>query len=121
MQRYDPNAAHGAVFSLCPGTEYATIAAAQTDQVLAGSESGDGVGAVGDYLSHLVIVPAAAACGAVSVKDGSNAITIFAGGGTVALPTLAPITIFLGLRSKSGSWKVTTGASVSVIAAGAFS
>ncbi|MEA3002173.1 MAG: hypothetical protein QOH81_961 [Sphingomonadales bacterium] len=114
--KYDSADAHHNVYSVNPAAEYAVVAAAQTDQALGGA------GAAGDYLSHLVIVPAAAAAGAVSVRDGAGAaVAIFAGGGTTALPTLAPFTVFLGMKSIGGAWKVTTGANVSAIAVGDFS
>lgn len=94
---------------------YETVAAGQTNQVLGTT------GAVGDHLSSLLIVPAAANCGAVSIKDGAgSAITVFVGGGTVALPTLAPIPVPIGLLSAAGAWQVTTGSNVSVIASGDF-
>jgi hypothetical protein len=103
------------VSSANPANEYETVAASATDQALGAT------GATGDYLSHLIIVPATAAAGAVSIKDGSgSAISIFAGGGTTALPTLAPFTVFLGMKSTSGAWKVTTGANVSAIGVGDF-
>lgn len=95
--------------------EYETVAAGQTDQSLGAT------GAAGDYLAGVLIVPAAAAAGAVSIKDGAgSSITIFAGGGTVALPTLAPIFVPLGIYSQSGAWKITTGANVSTIGIGNF-
>jgi hypothetical protein len=95
--------------------EYETVAAGQTDQVLGPT------GASGDYLAGVLIVPAAAAAGAVSIKDGAgSSITIFAGGGTVALPTLAPIFVPLGIYSTSGAWKITTGSNVSAIGVGDF-
>lgn len=80
-------------------------------------------GASGDYLDHVVIIPATAAAGAVSITDGSgSAITIFAGGGTTALPTLAPFSVYIGAISSGGAggWKVTTGTNVSVIGVGNF-
>lgn len=94
--------------------EYETVAASQTDQVMGAT------GATGDYLSAVLIVPATAAAGAVSIKDGSTSISIFAGGGTTALPTLAPIRVDLGMISVSGAWKVTTGTNVSAIGIGNF-
>lgn len=95
--------------------EYETVAASATDQILGGG------GAIGDFLSHLIIVPAVAACGAVSMKDGAgSSISLFVGGGTVPLPILAPIVVYVGLLSLNGGWKITTGADVSVIAAGNF-
>lgn len=80
-------------------------------------------GASGDYLDGVLIVPATAAAGAVSITDGSgSAISIFAGGGTTALPTLAPFYVPIGAISSGGTggWKVTTGTNVSVIGIGNF-
>lgn len=109
------NALASGVPSTNPNSEYETVAASATDQALGA------IGATGDYLSHIVIIPATAAAGAVSIKDGGgSAVTIFVGGGTTALPTLAPITVFLGMKSLAGAWKVTTGANVSAIGVGDF-
>lgn len=94
--------------------EYETVAASQTDQVMGAT------GGTGDYLAAVLIVPATAAAGAVSIKDGSTSISIFAGGGTTALPTLAPIRVELGMISVSGAWKITTGTNVSAIGIGNF-
>jgi hypothetical protein len=80
-------------------------------------------GASGDYLDGVLIVPATAAAGVVSITDGGgSAITIFAGGGTTALPTLAPFYVPIGAISSGGAggWKVTTGTNVSVIGVGNF-
>lgn len=96
---------------------YNTVAASQTAQALTGGSGG----ATGDYLEGLLIVPAAAAAGAVSIKDGAgSAISIFAGGGTTALPTLAPFFVPIDAVSTAGAWSVTTGVSVSCIATGKF-
>lgn len=57
----------------------------------------------------------------MQIQDGANsAITLFVGGGTTALVDLRPVTIPLNIRSVAGAWSVTTGANVSVIAAGQF-
>jgi hypothetical protein len=96
---------------------YTPVAASQTAALFGA------VGATGDYLDGVLIIPAAAAAGAVSITDGSgSAITIFAGGGTTALPTLAPFFVPIGAVSKGGAggWKTTTGAGVSVIGVGNF-
>lgn len=94
--------------------QYETVAASQTAQVLGGA------GAVGDVLTTLLIVPATTSPGAVSVKDGSgSAITVFTGGAT-SVADLTPIIVRLGIASVSGAWSVTTGAAVSVVAAGYF-
>jgi len=93
--------------------EYETVAASQTAQVLGPT------GAVEDYLSHLIIVPATTAPGNVLLLDNATSITIFAGGAS-SVSSLAPIVVPIQLASRSGAWKITTGANVSVIAAGNF-
>lgn len=95
---------------------YQTVAASTTQQC--GS-----TGASGDYLDGVLIVPGTAAAGVVQIKDGSgSAINIFAGGGTTALPTLAPFFVPVGAISSGGSggWKVITNANVTAIAVGNF-
>lgn len=103
---------------LDPYSQYETVAASQTDQVMGAS------GAQYDYLAGVLIVPGTAAAGAVSIKDGNgSSISIFAGGGTTALPTLAPFLVPLGLHctaSTSAGWKITTGANVTAIGIGKF-
>jgi hypothetical protein len=94
--------------------EYETVAASQTAQVIG---SGDGSG---QFISHLVIVPATTSPGAVSLTDGSgSAVTVFTGGAD-SVSSLLPAVVPLGMDSASGPWKVTTGANVSVIAVGDF-
>lgn len=97
-------------------TDYETIAAGQTDQVMGAT------GAAGDRLCTLVIVPTTTGAGTVQIQDGAGSeITVFTGGGT--LSDLKTHTIDFGpdgIRSVSGAWKITTGANVSVIAVGAF-
>ena len=94
-------------------TDYETVAASQTDQVLGG------VGAAGNILERLIIVPATTGAGDVSIKDGGgSAINVFKTG---TLSDLRPIVLSLEIRSTSGAFKVTTGANVSVIAIGRFS
>lgn len=95
---------------------YVTAAASTTQQC--GS-----TGATGDYLDGVLIVPGTAAAGIVQIKDGSgSAINIFAGGGTTALPTLAPFFVPVGAVSSGGAggWKVITNANVTAIATGNF-
>jgi hypothetical protein len=79
-------------------------------------------GAAGDNLDGLLIIPATAAAGAVSVLwDGTNTRQVFAGGAVTALPTLAPFYVPLGFVSgSSGGFKITTGTNVSVIGVGNF-
>jgi len=93
---------------------YETVAASQTAQVVGPT------GAAGDFLKSLVIIPATTSPGSVAIKDGGGSdITVFTGGAS-SIADLKPIVVLLGLRSVSGAWKVTTGANVSVIAAGYF-
>mgnify|MGYP003494533364 FL=1 len=90
------------------------IAAGATNTPLAQS----GLGAIGDYISHLVCVVATAATAQVQVKDGSGtAFTVLPnspGGdiGTYTIPSLGP--------SLLGAWQISTGAGVTVIARGRF-
>lgn len=93
---------------------YETVAASQTAQVLGTN------GAVGDRILRLIIIPATAAGGLVTLLDGSTSIPIYVGGATTALTEVKPITVELGMVSVSGPWKITTGANISVIAVGDF-
>ena len=93
--------------------QYETVAASQTAQVIGAT------GATGDYISHLVIVPATTSPGNVLLLDNATSITIFAGGAS-SVSSLVPFVVYLGMTSVSGAWKVTTGANVSVIAVGTF-
>lgn len=95
------------------GAQYETVAASQTAQVIGNT------GAVKDIIYGLLVIPASTSPGNVLLLDGSTSITVFAGGANSVL-TLHPFFIPLGLTSVSGPWKVTTGASVSVIASGVF-
>ncbi|MDD2706349.1 MAG: hypothetical protein PHU07_13610 [Acidocella sp.] len=96
-----------------PG-DYETVAASQADQVLGAT------GAAGDYLDQLLLIPANANPGAVSIKDGAGAaITVFAGG-AASVAVLDAIPVPIHATSAAGAWKVTTGADVSVIATGKF-
>lgn len=98
-----------------------TIAASQTAQTLS-KVSGGTTGAAGDRIDYVLVVPATTSPGNVKIKDGGGAdVTIFTGGASSVL-ALTPFPIFLGGEaSKSGGWKITTGANVSVVAFGNFS
>jgi hypothetical protein len=74
-------------------SEYETVAASQTDQVIGPT------GATGDYLAGVLIVPATTSPGAVSIKDGAgSAIPIFTGGATSS-PTWCRSTCRSGSRA----------------------
>lgn len=94
--------------------DYETVAASQTAQVLGGA------GAIGDYISGLIIIPATTSPGSVQIKDGAGSnITVFTGGAT-SVADLKPFFVTLAMRSAAGAWAVTTGANVSAIAVGDF-
>ena len=93
--------------------EYETVAASQTDQVIGPT------GATGDYLKHVLVIPATVSPGVVTVKDNTTAVVSFPGG-TDSLLTLHPFVIPVEAASTSGAWKITTGANVSVFAVGNF-
>ena len=85
------------------------IAASQTNQVLGAT------GATGDYLHRLVVAVATAATSTVSVIDGSTTV--------LAIPANTPVGVYsieINGVSATGSWKITTGAGVSVLAIGIF-
>ncbi len=95
---------------------YVTVAASQTNQVIQSS-----AGAAGDYLDRVLVIPATTAPGVVTISDNAGAVVSYPGGGTTALLTLTPFTIPIGAVSRSGAWKITTGANVSCVAVGKFS
>jgi len=93
------------------GSDYETVAASQTAQVLGG------VGAKGDFLARLVINTIATATASVTLFDGATSIVVQA----AASAQLGPRSVEIGARAKTGPWKVTTGAGATVIAIGQFS
>lgn len=99
-----------------------TVAVSENTQYVAASAtatalSGGGGGALGDRLDTLICVPlAATAIGSVTLIDGANTIGVVFFGSTITTPVALPI----GLVSKNGAWKITTGASVAVLADGSF-
>lgn len=96
-----------------PRTDYETVAASQSDQVLGP------VGKAGDILQRLIITVGTAATAAVSIKDG--------GGSSIPILPNSPgggigvYVVEVGARSTAGAWKVTTGAGSTVVAVGRFS
>ena len=115
VQGYDTASAAAAASAAASGTNYETVAASQTDQVLGTA------GAAGDFLGGLLVVPATVSPGAVRIKDGAgSAITVFTGGAT-SVSNLVSFFVPINAVSVAGAWKVTTGANVSVFAVGKFS
>lgn len=98
--------------------EWETVAASvSTPQVIGAT------GAAGDWLNGLLIVPTTTSPGAVDLYDGTNSpdikIPVFAGGAS-SLSNLVPFFVPFGVKSVTGSWRVTTGAGLSVFASGNF-
>jgi hypothetical protein len=96
-----------------PGATYEVVAAGQAAQVLGTT------GAVGDYLTGLLIIPANVNPGVVQIIDGGTTITVFVGG-AASVSTLIPFFVPVEAISRNAAWKVTTGADVSVLATGRF-
>lgn len=94
-------------------TDYETVAASQTDQMLGAT------GAIGDLLAGVLIIPATTSPGAVSIEDGATNIPIFTGGAS-SVTNLVPFFVPLGIKSVAGGWEITTGANVAVIGVGNF-
>lgn len=95
------------------GTEYETVAASQTAQTIGAT------GATGDRIEGILVIPASTSPGVVTLLDNATSINVFAGGAS-SVSNLVPFFIPLGIKSVSGAWKITTGASVSCIAVGDF-
>lgn len=93
------------------GAEYETVAAGQTAQVLGAT------GATGDYLSHVVLQPAAVGAGTTTILDNATVIFTYTAG---TLADLRPITVPVNAFSVSGAWKITTGANMAAVAFGNF-
>ncbi len=91
---------------------YETVAKSQTGQALGAS------GAMGDYLTRLIIVPETTGAGTVALLDGGTSMNVFVTG---TLSNLTPIVIEFGMPSAEGKWSITTGDNVHVIAVGSFS
>jgi hypothetical protein len=94
---------------------YETVAASQTAQRLGSA------GAKGDYISHVLIIPATTTPGVVTLLDGATSIALFVGGAS-SVADLAPIFVPLDMVALNhGGFAITTGANVSAIAVGNFS
>jgi hypothetical protein len=92
--------------------QYEHVATSQTAHVLGGT------GAAGDYLHRLICTVSTAATGNVILLDGATSHTLSpASAGT----GVNVYNIEVNAISRTGSWKVTTGAGVEVIAVGIFS
>lgn len=92
---------------------YETVAASATEQVMGGA------GGRSDVINHILAIPATTSPGAITLTDGSTAITVFAGGAN-SITSLIPFGIPLFLRAATGPWKITTGANISCVVIGDF-
>lgn len=90
-----------------------SVAASQTGAALGSA------GALGDYVSHVLVKPTTTSPGAVTLIDGSTSYTLFAGGATSVADT-ATFSIPVHVCSLTGAWTITTGANVSVVVVGTF-
>lgn len=109
----------GGVGTVNGGSTFQAVAASATATVLQTS-----TGAIGDYLSHCTIYPTSTSPGVVTVFDNTNTAAnsaILFPGGAASLSNLVPFAVPVGAVSVAGAWKVTTGASVSVVCEGKFS
>lgn len=94
---------------------YNTVAASATTQILS-QTNGQATGKAGDYLSSITIVPGTATPGIVTVFDGVTAVLSIPAGTSIQAYTISVLAY-----STTGSWNITTGAAVSVLAVGRFS
>jgi hypothetical protein len=86
---------------------YKTVAASQTTAQICGE---------GGYLESITVLPASSTPGVVTLIDGSTTImAIIAGAGDGTKPYTVRVGAF---AESSGGFKITTGASVSVIVSG---
>lgn len=95
--------------------DYELVEAGASAQVMG---PGTATTRIGQVIERLIIVPETTGAGTVSIKDGSDtAINVLVSG---TLSNLAPIVVELHARSLVGSWQITTGTNVHVIAIGKF-
>lgn len=105
--------AGGGLLTETVDSEYETVAASSTAQVLGAT------GAAGDVIRGVLVIPATTSPGVVTLLDGATSIPLFVGGAT-SVSDLKPFLIPLNMKSASGAWKLTTGANVSAIGVGNF-
>lgn len=89
------------------------VAASQTGAALGAN------GAIGDYVSHVLVKPGSTSPGAVTLIDGSTSYVLFAGGASSVADTKT-FEIPVRVCSLTGAWTITTGANVAVIVVGIF-
>lgn len=100
-------------FSPLSSNTYNTVAAGQSTQVLGP------VGATGDYLDTVTLIPATATAAGSAIIDGST--TVISTTTAIGYPVGNVVTIPVKAYSKTGPWKITTGANTTAFATGKFS
>lgn len=74
-------------------------------------------GAGGDYLSHVILQPAAVGAGTTTIFNNATAVYVYTAG---TLADLRPIVIPINALSVGGSWNITTGANMAATGFGTF-
>jgi hypothetical protein len=103
-----------------PSASLAVVPAVLTpDRIAAGSttEPFGATGAAGDYLSHIVLQPAATNAGTTTLFNSGTTVYVYTAG---TLSDLRPITVPINAVSVGGSWNVTTGSNMAVTGFGTF-
>ncbi len=74
-------------------------------------------GAAGDYMSHVILQPAATNAGTTTIFNNSTTVYVYTAG---TLADLRPIVVPINAQSSGGSWNATTGASMTATGFGTF-
>lgn len=74
-------------------------------------------GAAGDYLSHVILQPAAVGAGTTTIFNNATAVYVYTSG---TLADLRPIIVPINAVSVGGSWNISTGANMSATGFGTF-
>lgn len=98
------------------GRYYVSCAASATTTLTEGTPGQ--VGNVGDEIDWLWLFPNTTTPGAATLQDGG--ITVWTWPAGITLADIRPILVPLNLRSRVGAWSVGLGATMTALAAGAF-
>jgi hypothetical protein len=74
-------------------------------------------GAAGDYMSHVILQPAAVGAGTTTIFNNATAVYVYTAG---TLADLRPIVVPINALSVGGSWNITSGANMSATGFGTF-
>lgn len=74
-------------------------------------------GAAGDYMSHVILQPAAVGAGTTTIFNNATAVYVYTAG---TLADLRPIIVPINALSVGGSWNITTGANMAATGFGTF-